>query len=917
MDGSGHETKDSPSRAPVPDPQAHAYTASAMRSGESSLEAQQILHDLSSEAVLETPSTQVSPGPQWAHTRTTLASGLLPPTASPSPANHFNTLTADSSSSASGLTPSTTPHNPENGILPISQPGSLPQLRFHPLSWAHLPHNQALETSRAQDVLQQLATGVIPSLAPSEAGSSSPATNAVPPSLLAAPSLAPFIFPQSLDHSSQSPHLYTSAFLPHLAALGALPGTTALLSNPGLPLLPNPSDTTPRGTSSPLAVPEDPLHPRKNIDPLRFGTPSHGLPDATLSLPALMNPYALALYYQSALPFLAAPQLALPQALRPGAAFSLGAPFLPPNMLLNPATTQNASPDQGKSVSVPHHPLHSASPSQGSIADARAPLGSRHARQSSSRLEFSSSHNRSRSATHTTLPTASAKLPPSATSHSPISAPSTPGPKTDLHSAAMSPTRSYTPSKALLEPSLNDSFVYRNKGATVSFAELLEASKNRSSSKTSDLDTKSTTMHTSSHATRISSLADEGLAWEASLCDTTGHLPTSALGKPSPEDWFHSWQLNRRVAAKWLSGVSAEILQLLFDISKYYACNFEGLFLDFTAPEVPSQAVLAEFLRLIREHIAANMESDSRLVHVATSYFNCSSRKRAAPECGAKLNTQLWFDASQLEFFESIEGAKKSNSKNLHSAACRACHKSRLPPSVSTLRIVDRLLSLGHPPAVVEEMIRNQALAKSGGFDDGRLLATTGTIFNRQRKVRTEQSKQTTSPHPSRRKSAPSAPSSHLTRTNPNPPSPTYDSSDMMIDGPSSLNKLSGRSKPRGAPLRTATGTPQSGLGTFSAPLQSTDHDQDPSALPNTDAEEEVLLTLSHLRRSPLRSPVSSPSDMTLSDTTNSSPTALSPRQGEPMPPAPNREPNPKKRSKDLKAQDASQKSAHKRVRLI
>lgn len=306
-----------------------------------------------------------------------------------------------------------------------------------------------------------------------------------------------------------------------------------------------------------------------------------------------------------------------------------------------------------------------------------------------------------------------------------------------------------------------DSFVYRNRGSTIAFSDLSKAAAlGYSPAVRSERDGRPYVVSASSHATRISSLADEGIAWDESLCDVAGRLPTDALSRPNSEDWFHSWQLNRRVAAKWLHGIDQAMTNFLLDLSKYYACNFEGSFLEFYAPEVPSTAILNEFLRLGREHAASSVDSDANMIHVVTSYFNCSSRKRAAPECGAKLNTQLWFDATNMEFFESIEGAKKSNSKNLHSAACRACHKSRLPPSVSTLRVVDRLLATGHSPSAVEEMVRSQAIAKTGGAaDDGRLLATAGTIFNRQRKVRSEQSKKLASPHQTRwRKTGPTDP---------------------------------------------------------------------------------------------------------------------------------------------------------------
>jgi hypothetical protein len=265
-------------------------------------------------------------------------------------------------------------------------------------------------------------------------------------------------------------------------------------------------------------------------------------------------------------------------------------------------------------------------------------------------------------------------------------------------------------------------------------------------------------IHTSSHATRISSLADEGLAWDETLCDLTGKFPAGAIENANAEDWFHSWQLNRRVAAKWLAAADADVSNLLFEISKFYACNFEGTFLEFLAPDYPPVEVLTSFWKTMEEHSLSSLEPDPSLVHVATSYFNCSSRKRAAPECGAKLNTQLWFDIKAKEFFESVEGAKKSNSKNLHSAACRACHKSRLPPSVSTLRVVDKLLAAGHAPSYVEEIIRTQALERCGGvINDGRFIATTGTIFNRQRKVRVEQSKHLLSPHQTRRKASDSS----------------------------------------------------------------------------------------------------------------------------------------------------------------
>jgi hypothetical protein len=330
-------------------------------------------------------------------------------------------------------------------------------------------------------------------------------------------------------------------------------------------------------------------------------------------------------------------------------------------------------------------------------------------------------------------------------------------------------------------PSPASSFQFRNRSAAVPIAELLAAVAPGSTLGNKDAQHK-TGAHASfappasSHATRISSLADEGLSWDPSACDLSGVFPEGVLAHPSAEDWFHSWQLNRRVAAKWISAVDSEVTNFLFDVSKFYACNFEGSFLDFLTPELPSAHALHNFLRLARAHAQASVESDPTLVHVATSYFNCSSRKRSAPECAAKLNTQLWFDLTTLEFFESIEGAKKSNAKNLHSAACLACHKSRLPPSVSTLRIVDKLLAAGHPPTVVEEMIRIAAAKRTGGdLSDGRLIASAGTIFNRQRKVRSEQSKTSLSQHQTRRKAA-NYPSSSP-QSSPGAPSPSVNPS--------------------------------------------------------------------------------------------------------------------------------------------
>lgn len=926
MDDSGRKTKDALIGAPADDPQTLTHTSSATRSEHSSVDSLRILRELSHEMSAESPSTQVSPGPLWAHTRATLASTPVPPAGSSSTPNLPNYSSVASAATISGLTSTTSPNNQEAGI---PQAGPPPQLRFHPLSWAHHTHGQPPEPSTSTDELQlphSLGSNTpIPSLAPSEGGIGSSVVGAVPPSLLPVPSLHPLGFPTTMDPTLQSVGLFHPAFLPHLASLEALSSSASLLANPGLSLSPNSSDSTPRTTAPPLSPHLDASQTRKALDPLRFGLSPLPLPEAALSLPALMNPYALALYYQSSLPLLAASQVALPTPIRPGATFPLGSPFLPSSSVLGTSSTRSASSDHERSISmmqsmVPSHRTHQES--SFSETATKAPLGGRHARQSSSRLEFGSTHGRNRSSPTSASPSSSKNY--SSTNQTPRSVvPSGAVTSADLV-PPLTPLRSLSSSK-ILDISSNESFVYRNKGSTVSFSDLLETSKRSPALKAAaDQESRGATMHTSSHATRISSLADEGLAWEASLCDTSGHLPPNALTHPSAEDWFHSWQLNRRVAAKWLTGANADILQLLFDISKFYACNFEGYFLDFIAPDVPSQSVLNEFMRLIKDHIATNMESDSRLVHVATSYFNCSSRKRAAPECGAKLNTQLWFDAAHLEFFESIEGAKKSNSKNLHSAACRACHKSRLPPSVSTLRVVDRLLSLGHPPAVVEEMIRNQAIAKTGGYaDDGRLLATTGTIFNRQRKVRTEQSKQMTSPHPSRRKALSSSPPSRLTSMPITPPSPPSDSSDAARTVSSSLVGFNGRSKTRSSSTRPSSSylrdapSSSSSLHSNRTPGPSGARDDD-AGLPGYDDEEEVLLTLSHLRRSPTTSPVGSPSrasDVSPMATPHpSSDTSHSPRLDEANP-GPNTEPNPKKRPKDF--HNTSDSSKKKRVRLV
>lgn len=922
MDDSGRKTKDALNGAPAGDPQTLTYTSSATRSEHSSVDSLQILRDLSHEASAESLSTQVSPGPLWAHTRATLASTPVPPAGSSATANLNNSLSTASAATISGLTSTTSPNNQEAGIPHAGPP---PQLRFHPLSWAHHTHGQSLEPSNSTDELSMSHSlgpnTPIPSLAPSEGGIGSSVIGAVPPSLLPVPSLHHLGFPTSMDPTLQSVGLFHPAFLPHLASLEALSSSASMLGNPGLSLSPNSSDSTPR-TTAPLSPHVDASQARKGLDPLRFGLSHLPLPDAALSLPALMNPYALALYYQSSLPLLAASQVALPTPIRPGATFPLASPFLPSSPVLGGASTRNMSSDHERSISmaqsmVPNH--RAQQESSFSETATKAPLGGRHARQSSSRLEFGSSHSRNRSSPTSSSPSSSKNY--SSANQAPRSVvPSGTVTNADLV-PPLTPLRSLSSSKGI-DISSNESFVYRNKGSTVSFSDLLETAKRSPASKAAaEHESRGATMHTSSHATRISSLADEGLVWEASLCDTSGHLPPNALTHPSAEDWFHSWQLNRRVAAKWLTGANADILQLLFDISKFYACNFEGYFLDFIAPDVPSQAVLNEFMRLIKDHIATNMESDSRLVHVATSYFNCSSRKRAAPECGAKLNTQLWFDAAHMEFFESIEGAKKSNSKNLHSAACRACHKSRLPPSVSTLRVVDRLLSLGHPPAVVEEMIRNQAIAKTGGFaDDGRLLATTGTIFNRQRKVRTEQSKQMTSPHPSRRKALSSSPPSRLTSMPTTPPSPPSDSSETARTSSSSMVGFNGRSKTRSSSTRPTSSQMRdepSSLQSYRTMDPLTRND-DASEHPGFDEEEEVLLTLSHLRRSPTASPIGSPSRLSDASPVGtphpSSDNSHSPRLDEANL-GPNAEPNPKKRQKDF--HNTSDSSKKKRVRLV
>lgn len=121
---------------------------------------------------------------------------------------------------------------------------------------------------------------------------------------------------------------------------------------------------------------------------------------------------------------------------------------------------------------------------------------------------------------------------------------------------------------------------------------------------------------------------------------------------------------------------------------------------------------------------------------LATSYFNCSSRKRESSTCGAKLNARLWFNTETKEFFETVEGAKKQNQKNAHVLSCRACHKSRLPPSVATLRYIDNLLVSGLSVSAIEERLATLAKEKTGAADDGRIVAQSHIIASRQRLLR-------------------------------------------------------------------------------------------------------------------------------------------------------------------------------------
>ena len=934
MDDSRQEAKGGLDRAPADGPQAVTCTTSTTRSEHTSMDTLQILHEIQGEAVLGTPSTQVSSGPLWAHTRAPLASPPPSSTSSTSPTDLAHTLLSIPSTNLPALNPSVTSSNAETATLPIDRLGPMPQLQFQPLSWSHLPDSQTQQPPRRQDLpLQALnlpMEGAMLGFPSSEGGAGSSAIGSIPSSLLQTPSLASLLLPQSLDPSNHSSSIYHPPYLPNFNPLGGLPTIPSLFPNPALHMTPNPSDSTSRLTSPPKTGSIDHNLTRNGADALRLGIPTFPLPTPGIPLSALLNPYALALYYQNPLNILSHSQLPLTSALPSGASIPVSAGALPSSNALLPSSPPSAlskglkkSPSDSTIPTSPssHHLEPTMSYQKTSSESSHTPHSARHSAISQDLKTTSGKYRASGSN--------SAKAVANTTYFSPNHATSTPASsKSEYLSSTSSSSRMASFQSKSAEYTPGESFVYRNKGSTVSFSELLAASTQGSSLKISgEYDTRTATIHTSSHATRISSLADEGLSWDASLCDTTGHLPSTALTNPSPEDWFHSWQLNRRVAAKWLSGANAEVLQLLFDISKFYACNFEGHFLEFIAPEKPSESILNEFLHLIEDHISNNMESDTRLVHVATSYFNCSSRKRAAPECAAKLNTQLWFDAVQLEFFESIEGAKKSNSKNLHSAACRACHKSRLPPSVSTLRVVDRLLSLGHTPAVVEDMIRAQALAKTGGVaDDGRLLATTGTIFNRQRKVRTEQSKQAASPHPSRRKTTPQSSTEPSPRNGfPRPPSVDFAEETSVRSA-----KHIGRASTRATSSRNSSNrhTPIPSIPTDQI-LSSLRQDDGYESLNPKSEEEEALLTLRGLSRSsPPKSPmvpildIKSPSSShsTAQSSAQSSPTSHSARSDASyLPPStyPSSEPNPKKRLKDAESTEGVKITSSKRVRHV
>lgn len=396
------------------------------------------------------------------------------------------------------------------------------------------------------------------------------------------------------------------------------------------------------------------------------------------------------------------------------------------------------------------------------------------------------------------------------------------------------------------------------------------------------------------HTTRTSSLTEEGLAWGQTKCDTKG-IPKSQLEQPQTNEWFHTWQLNRRVIAKWLDvicskakddvqamddgsgacdganeaseamepntsqhfvdspatrrsplpssssfrpassstgtyvsdplrtdeanlgqtrpgdsshGESApatilanallatQLNDLLIDICKYFSTDFEGSFTDFVLDDVPfaqdeqvkldaHQHALRYFLALIdtlhteKEDEKSVMEplegtiadknselaatspaatgpahsatkissallakatatssssSSPKLINVATSYFNCASRKSKSTVCGAKLNARVWYNVETREFVETVEGAKKKNRQNVHSATCTAMHKSRLPPSLSTIRIVDTLLTMGYSITAVEEFVYDLALKRCGRspVDDGRLIARCDVITKRQ-----------------------------------------------------------------------------------------------------------------------------------------------------------------------------------------
>jgi hypothetical protein len=182
---------------------------------------------------------------------------------------------------------------------------------------------------------------------------------------------------------------------------------------------------------------------------------------------------------------------------------------------------------------------------------------------------------------------------------------------------------------------------------------------------------------------------------------------------------------------------------MIFDLCRFYASDFDGSFFDFIVYHCRSrqevQAKLADyraaansFCRLIEETKTENTGSSPTVLHIATSYFNCSSRKRETTTCGAKLNARLWYNMETKQFVESVEGAKKNNLKNTHAPNCCAIHKSRLTPSINTIRLVDRLLASGLSPSAVEQEVREHAKS-NGSSEDGRSVARLSSILTRQR----------------------------------------------------------------------------------------------------------------------------------------------------------------------------------------